>query len=69
MENQKRNLNPTLEAKIAMIIWSKAYSEQGGGSMDFWDNLSETKKTLCWRIAQVLTEKSGGIKELAHKTG
>ena len=47
MKNQRRNLNPHREARLAMIKWSAQYAAQGGGSMDFWDTLHESKKRLC----------------------
>lgn len=44
-ERHKRNLNPHAEARMAMVIWSHEYAyEQSGGSMDFWDSLSEGRK-------------------------
>ena len=42
----RRNLNPTPEALAAMYIWGKRYSEQRGGSMDFWDALSESERSV-----------------------
>lgn len=57
MKDQKRNLNPTSEAKVAMIIWGQEYSKQNGGSMDFWDGLSEDRKRRCLMVAQVLRNK------------
>jgi hypothetical protein len=47
MKDQTRNLNPTAEAIVAMCIWSKEYSEQKGGSMDFYDSLSIPKRKQC----------------------
>jgi len=43
----KRNLNPTPAAKVAMIIWGKKYSEQRGGSMEFFNALSEDMRNRC----------------------
>lgn len=42
-----RNLNPHAEAIMAMLIWGKRYSEQRGGSMDFWDSLSPCEHGFC----------------------
>ena len=53
MKDQRRNLNPHKSAVAAMCIWGKRYSEQGGGSMDFWDALSESEKD----IARALVER------------
>lgn len=43
-DSAKRNLNPHKWAVAAMWIFGKEYSEQGGGSMDFWDALPANKK-------------------------
>ena len=40
----ERNLNPTPEAALAMIVHGRAYSQQSGGSMDFWDGLTKGQK-------------------------
>jgi len=37
-----------------MIIWGKEYSEQGGGSMDFWDSLDESRKMRCEFVVTAL---------------
>jgi len=42
-----RNLHPTPEAIVAYIIWGEEYSKQKGGSMDFWDSLSQDRKNRC----------------------
>lgn len=46
-EAMQRNLNPHAEARAAMYLWGDEYAQQGGGSMDFWDRLSESRKRLC----------------------
>ena len=46
-QRMTRNLNQQREAKLAMIVWGKEYSEQRGGSMDFWDKISESRQKLC----------------------
>ena len=43
-ERARRNLNPIAPARVAMCIWSDEYAAQRGGSMDFWDTLSEGRK-------------------------
>lgn len=48
----RRNLNPTAPARVAMALYGKRYSEQLGGSMDFWDSLREGEKKLCIDLAQ-----------------
>lgn len=52
MKNQKRNLNPHKAAVAAMYVWGAAYARQGGGSMDFWDALSERDKDVCRRLVK-----------------
>ena len=47
MENQERNLNPHKPAKAAMWLFGDKYARQRGGSMDFWDSLSQSEKMLC----------------------
>lgn len=47
MKDQTRNLNPHKAAKAAMWLYSKQYAASGGGSMDFWDSLSESAKRKC----------------------
>lgn len=42
-----RNLNPHKPAVVAMFMYSREYAAQGGGSMDFWDRLDESRKDLC----------------------
>lgn len=51
MRDQTRNLDPHRPAKCAMWLYAKRYSNQGGGSMDFWDRLSESEKNTCRRMA------------------
>ena len=47
-ERARRNLNPHAEARLAMAVWSHEYAHgQRGGSMDFWDSLSPSRKALC----------------------
>ena len=47
MQDQTTNIHPHREARLAIIVWGKEYSEQRGGSMDFWDCLDESRKRLC----------------------
>lgn len=49
-ERTRRNLNPHQEARLAMVIWGKEYSQQRGGSMEFWDALSDSRKRLCREV-------------------
>lgn len=47
MKDQTENLNPTPEAVIAMTLYGKEYSEQMGGSMDFYNSLSISRQLRC----------------------
>lgn len=51
MEDQTRNLNPTPAAVVAMWVWGERYSKQNGGSMDFWDGLSDREQKFCQGMA------------------
>jgi hypothetical protein len=51
-----RNLNPTPAARVAMIIWGLEYSQQKGGSMDFWDTLSAHRQRLCELVVEDLAD-------------
>lgn len=57
-----RNLNPTPEARVAMIIWGTDYAAQGGGSMDFWDAITPDQRRRCKMVVETLSHKppSGG---------
>jgi len=59
--DQTRNLNPTPEAKVAMIIWCKEYGGQMGGSMDFWDSLSFDRQKRCKLIVQALAPEGDNV--------
>jgi len=56
-ERTRRNLNPTPEARVAMIIWGDEYSRQRGGSMDFWDGLSADRKERCRHVVEELRKE------------
>jgi len=56
MKSQLRNLHPIPEAVIAMSIWGKEYSEQRGGSMDFYDALSNGRKHVCADVLDKIKE-------------
>ena len=57
MPDQTRNLNPTPEAKVAMIIWGSDYAAQRGGSMDFWDSLDRVRQIRCELVVKALAHK------------
>jgi hypothetical protein len=41
------NLNAHKPAVLAMYMWGHRYSQQCGGSMDFWESLSDSEKRIC----------------------
>lgn len=53
-EDQRRNLNPTAPAYAAMALFGYRYSKQKGGSMDFWDSLSDYDKRTCTELAELI---------------
>lgn len=56
-----RNLHPHAPAVAAMWLWGMEYSKQGGGSMDFWDGLDESRKGLARdMVEQVLAAPKEG---------
>ncbi|QUS40550.1 hypothetical protein RPMA_18200 [Tardiphaga alba] len=46
-ERAYRNLHPHAEAQMAMWLWGDEYSQQRGGSMDFWDSLGASRRNHC----------------------
>jgi hypothetical protein len=54
-DRDTRNLHPHAEARLAMALWSDEYAAQNGGSMDFWDGLSLSRKRLCRSILDAVT--------------
>ena len=61
MQDQERNLNPTPEARVAMITYGKEYAKQKGGSMDFWDSLDEDTKHRCRLVVATLNNLDKAI--------
>lgn len=51
-KRDRRNLNPTAPAIVAMYKWTDRYAEQNGGTMDFWDTLSEREHKFCIECAE-----------------
>lgn len=51
-QRERRNMNATAPARVAMCIWGQRYSEQRGGAMEFWDTLSEAEKRQCIAAAE-----------------
>lgn len=46
-QRDQRNINPHKAAVAAMWLHGNAYAAQNGGSMDFWDKLTETQQRHC----------------------
>lgn len=63
---ERRNLRPHAEAKLAMVIWGPEYSRQKLGSMDWWDQLSEQRKRL---VRLALDRVQGVPREQEGKKG
>lgn len=58
-ERSRRNLSPTKEAMAAMWLYGSDYSQQGGGSMDFWDSLDIPRKRLCKKLVDDILAANG----------
>lgn len=56
MKDQTRNLNPHKSARAAMWLFGVRYSQQRGGSMDFWDTLPEYEKDACRRMVREINQ-------------
>ena len=56
-ERARRNLNPHKSAVAAMWLYGHQYSQQGGGSMDFWKSLPPSQQDVC-RMLVVAVEKA-----------
>lgn len=50
--DQARNLNPTMAALVARIIWGVEYSKSRDGTMDFWDRLDDDRKQRCELVVE-----------------
>lgn len=56
LKRDKRNMKPTAPARVAMALYCDRYGAQRGGSMDFWDTLTEGEKHTCRAIAERVKE-------------
>jgi hypothetical protein len=54
--SQQRNLNPHAAARVAMALYNERYAYQRGGSMDFWDSLTNGEKRTCAKLAKDIRE-------------
>lgn len=41
------DLDPTPEARIAMLLWNREYAEGGLGSMGFWASRTKSQQSIC----------------------
>ena len=55
MIKEERNLDPHRPAICAMWLYDDQYSKQKGGSMDFWDKLSDSDKNTCRRMSEQIS--------------
>ena len=55
MTTEERNLDPHRPARCAMWLFADRYTSQRGGSMDFWDKLSNSDKEKCRRMAEQIS--------------
>ena len=55
MTKEERNLDPHRPARCAMWLYAEHYKNQKGGSMDFWDRLTELEKDTCRRMAEQIS--------------
>ena len=51
-KRDQRNLNPHAPAIAAMYLYGSDYMNSGGGSMDFWDALSDNRKRTCRELVK-----------------
>lgn len=63
MGNQEHNFNPHKEAVIAMWLFGRVYSEKGLGSMDFYNQLTDSEKRLCKRMLDNIEEAPAAEQE------
>lgn len=71
MSDDRDNLNPTPEARLAMVIWSDEYAfKQRVGSMDFWHNLDAGRQNTCRRclrdIAKTAIAHGRSLEDMAE---
>ena len=58
------NLDPHKPARVAMILFNERYAQQCGGSMDFWESLTDSQRDLCRNlVAQIECSREETNKE------
>jgi hypothetical protein len=63
LDRDQRNLTPHKWAVAAMYLWGSRYSQQNGGSMDFWDTLDPFEKRLCKDLVNAINKAPIGRDE------
>ena len=53
-ERSQRNLNAHPAATFARFHWHDRYAEQRGGTMDFWDSLTQQEKRFCCEASEAI---------------
>jgi len=53
-KEDRENINPHKPAVIAMWLWGNLYSEQRGGSMDFWKKLSKSQQETAREMLEAI---------------
>ena len=54
-QRARRNLEPHKSARMAMCLYASRYAfQQRGGSMDFWDALTEGERDTCRDLVKEL---------------
>ena len=65
------DLDPTPEARIAMLLWSDEYAHGRLGSMGFWDSLTDGRKETCRRclseVAKASISHNRTLEQMARK--
>jgi len=54
--DQTRNINKHKAAVAARFLFGREYAAQSGGTMDFWDTLSDSEKNLCRDLVDAINE-------------
>jgi hypothetical protein len=71
MNTPNPDLDPTPEARIAMLIWSSEYAHGGCGSMGFWNSLGDGRKNTCIRaladVAKAAISHGRSLEDMAKE--
>ena len=64
----RQNANPTPEATFAMFMWPRDYAAQNGGSMEYFDSLSQSQKDYCRRAVDGILQAAERHRQAHVKT-